>query len=31
MGAGGVIVPPEGYNQRTHALCRKYDVLYVAD
>jgi putrescine---pyruvate transaminase len=31
MGAGGVIVPPEGYNQRTHALCKKYDVLYVAD
>ena len=31
MGAGGVIVPPPGYNERTHALCRKYGVLYVAD
>ena len=31
MGAGGVIVPPNGYNARTHAVCRKYDVLYVAD
>jgi putrescine---pyruvate transaminase len=31
MGAGGVIVPPEHYNRRTHELCRKYDMLYVAD
>lgn len=31
LGAGGVIVPPRGYNERTHALCRKYDILYVAD
>ncbi len=31
LGAGGVIVPPEGYHQRTHALCKKYDVLYVSD
>jgi adenosylmethionine-8-amino-7-oxononanoate aminotransferase len=31
MGAGGVIVPPEGYNRRTFELCRKHDVLYVAD
>ena len=31
LGAGGVIVPPEGYHQRTHALCRQYDVLYVSD
>ncbi len=31
MGAGGVIVPPEGFQRRTHALCRKYDVLYIAD
>jgi putrescine---pyruvate transaminase len=31
MGAGGVIVPPEGYNRRTRELCAKYDVLYVAD
>jgi adenosylmethionine-8-amino-7-oxononanoate aminotransferase len=31
LGSGGVIVPPEGYNQRTWELCRKYDILYVAD
>ena len=31
MGAGGVIVPPEGYHQRTAQVCRKYDVLYISD
>ena len=31
LGSGGVIVPPTGYNQRTWELCRKYDILYVAD
>ena len=31
MGSGGVIVPPEGYNRRTWELCKKYDILYVAD
>lgn len=31
MGAGGVIVPPEGYNRRTWELCRRHDILYVAD
>ncbi|MBY5983920.1 aminotransferase [Halomonas sp. DP5Y7-2] len=31
MGAGGVIVPPEGYHRRTLEVCRKYDVLYVSD
>ena len=31
MGAGGVIVPPVGYHQRTWEICKKYDVLYVAD
>jgi len=31
MGSGGVIVPPADYNRRTLDLCRKYDVLYVAD
>ncbi|MDI5934971.1 aminotransferase [Halomonas kalidii] len=31
MGAGGVIVPPEGYHKATLAVCRKYDVLYVSD
>ena len=31
MGAGGVIVPPQGYHQRTFEVCRKYDVLYISD
>ena len=31
MGAGGVIVPPADYNRRTWEICRKHDVLYVAD
>ena len=31
LGAGGVVVPPKGYHQRTHAVCKQYDVLYVSD
>jgi adenosylmethionine-8-amino-7-oxononanoate aminotransferase len=31
MGAGGVIVPPAGYHQRTWELCKQHDVLYVSD
>ncbi len=31
MGAGGVIVPPNGYHTRMLEVCRKYGVLYVAD
>ncbi|MBD9638776.1 aminotransferase [Ensifer sp. ENS07] len=31
LGAGGVIVPPEGYNRRTWEVCREFDILYVAD
>jgi 4-aminobutyrate--pyruvate transaminase len=31
MGAGGVIVPPAGYFPRMQEICRKYDVLTVAD
>lgn len=31
MGAGGVIVPPEGYFEKIAAVCRKYDVLMIAD
>lgn len=31
LGAGGVIVPPKGYHQRTHEVCKRYDVLYVSD
>ncbi|MDD9823461.1 MAG: aminotransferase [Gammaproteobacteria bacterium] len=31
MGAGGVIVAPPDYHPRMLEVCRKYDVLYVAD
>jgi len=31
MGAGGVILPPEGYWAEVQRICRKYDVLLVAD
>lgn len=31
MGAGGVIVPPPGYHGRMLEVCRKYQVLYIAD
>ncbi|HUZ65030.1 MAG TPA: aspartate aminotransferase family protein [Acetobacteraceae bacterium] len=31
MGAGGVIVPPAGYFEKIQAVCRKYDILFVAD
>jgi len=31
MGAGGVIVPPRTYWQKIQAVCRKYDILVVAD
>ncbi|MCF3936267.1 aspartate aminotransferase family protein [Acuticoccus sp. M5D2P5] len=31
MGAGGVLVPPAGYWEKVQAVCRKYDVLVVAD
>ena len=31
MGAGGVIVPPAGYWPKIQAVCRKYDVLLIAD
>jgi 4-aminobutyrate---pyruvate transaminase len=31
MGAGGVIVPPRGYWDRVQKICRKYDILIVAD
>ena len=24
-------MPPKGYHQRTHAVCKQYDVLYVSD
>lgn len=31
MGAGGVLVAPQGYHQRVYALCKRYDMLYIAD
>ena len=31
MGAGGVLVAPEGYHSRMHEVCKKYDMLYIAD
>ncbi|ALM82040.1 aspartate aminotransferase family protein [Bordetella sp. N] len=31
MGAGGVIAPPRTYWQKIQAVCRKYDILVVAD
>ena len=31
MGAGGVIVAPEGYNKRMWEVCQNYDILYVSD
>lgn len=31
MGAGGVIVPPEGYFPAIAAVCRKHDVLMISD
>lgn len=31
IAAGGVYVPPEGYWEKIQAVCRKYDVLVVAD
>jgi len=31
LASGGVIIPPEGYFQRCHEICKKYDVLFIAD
>jgi len=31
QGAGGVIVPPEGYLPKLRALCREHGILFVAD
>lgn len=31
QGAGGVIVPPDGYLQKLRALCREHGILFVAD
>jgi len=31
QGAGGVIVPPDGYLREMRALCRRHEILFVAD
>ena len=31
IGAGGVLTPPAGYWAKMQAICRKYDILVVAD
>ncbi|MEO8927493.1 MAG: aspartate aminotransferase family protein [Caulobacteraceae bacterium] len=31
QGAGGVVIPPEGYWPRVQAICRKYGILLVCD
>lgn len=31
LGAGGVIVPPEGYHRRTRDVCERYDIKYISD
>jgi adenosylmethionine-8-amino-7-oxononanoate aminotransferase len=31
MGAGGVLVAPEGYHKRALEVCRENDILYVSD
>lgn len=31
LGAGGVLMPPEGYHQRSEALCREYEIKTISD
>jgi len=31
QGAGGVIIPPDGYLQRVQEICRKYNILLILD
>lgn len=31
MGAGGVLVAPKGYHKAMHEMCKRYDILYIAD
>jgi adenosylmethionine-8-amino-7-oxononanoate aminotransferase len=31
MGAGGVLVAPKGYHWRMQAVCRRHEILYIAD
>ena len=29
--SGGVLMPPDGYHQRTFEICRAHDILYISD
>ena len=31
MGAGGVLVAPKGYHRRMWEVCKRHDILYIAD
>ncbi len=31
LASGGVIVPPDGYYRRCREICRKHDILFIAD
>lgn len=31
MGAGGVVLPPEGYFEKIQAVLKKYDIYFIAD
>ena len=31
QGAGGVIIPPEGYFSHIQKICKKYDILFIVD
>lgn len=31
LGAGGVIVPPDGYHRRAWEVCQKYDIMSISD
>ena len=31
LASGGILMPPEGYHQKTLELCRKHDILYISD
>lgn len=31
QGSGGVLVPPDGWIKAMHAVCREFDILFVAD
>ena len=31
LGSGGVVVPPDGYFKRCYEVCKKHDILFIAD